>query len=240
MQRHIPNFLTCCNLLCGCLGILNMMTDLRPRIFASIFESPLISAAYFVWAACIFDFLDGFAARALKVNSPIGKELDSLADMVSFGLLPSLSMYQLLTSASHLWESPFAYLPLLAFLLAVCSALRLAIFNVAEDQSDSFRGLPTPANALFITSLPFLGGPAFIFNPYVLSVITITFSLLMVSRVELLALKFRNFTWAENRMRFTFLAMAGLLIAILGQSALPLLILLYIGFSLISKVFKLV
>jgi CDP-diacylglycerol--serine O-phosphatidyltransferase len=223
MHKHIPNFLTCCNLVCGCIGIILLL------------EGSATPTAYLVWAACIFDFFDGFAARWLKISSPIGKELDSLADMVSFGVLPALFMYNTLS-----FESPFSYLPYIALLMAVCSALRLAIFNLDETQSDSFKGLPTPANALFITAIPFLDSPVFDFvhSPVVLAAITIIFSLLLVSRIDLFALKFKNFTWSDNAMRFTFLALAVLLLAVLQLAALPLIILLYIALSLGVRVFS--
>jgi hydroxyacylglutathione hydrolase len=187
------------------------------------------------WAACIFDFFDGFAARLLKVSSPIGKELDSMADMVSFGALPSLFMYKLLQ-----FESPFEFLPYVALLIAVCSALRLAIFNIDETQSDSFRGLPTPANALFITALPFLDYPFFdvLFSPVVLTIITLIFSVLLVSRFELFALKFKNFTWTDNKVRFTFLLLSVLLLAAMQFAAIPLIILLYVAGSLGVRVFS--
>ena len=223
MIKHLPNFLTCCNLICGCLGL----------IF--LWEDPQIETAYFVWAACLFDFFDGFAARILKVSSPIGKELDSMADMVSFGALPSLFMYKLLQ-----FESPIDYLPYVALLIAVCSALRLAIFNIDETQSDSFKGLPTPANALFITGLPFLDYTFFdfVFNPIVLVVIVVVFSLLLVSRFELFALKFKNFTWADNKVRFTFLLLSVLLLAVVQFAAIPLIIILYLAGSLGVRVFS--
>ena len=223
MIRHLPNFLTCCNLICGCLGL----------IF--LWENPQVETAYFVWAACLFDFFDGFAARLLKISSPIGKELDSLADVVSFGVLPSLFMYKLLQ-----FESPMDYLPYVALLIAAFSALRLAIFNIDESQSDSFRGLPTPANALFITGLPFLDYPFFnfVFSPIVLVVIIVVFSLLLVSRFELFALKFKNFTWADNKVRFTFLLLSVLLLAVIQFAAIPLIIILYLAGSLGVRVFS--
>jgi CDP-diacylglycerol---serine O-phosphatidyltransferase len=223
MIKHLPNFLTCCNLICGCLGL----------IF--LWEDPQIETAYFVWAACVFDFFDGFAARMVKVSSPIGKELDSLADIVSFGVLPSLFMFKLLQ-----FESPIDYLPYIALLIAVCSALRLAIFNIDETQSDSFRGLPTPANALFMTGIPFLDYNFFdfLFSPVVLVVIIIVFSLLLVSRFELFALKFKNFTWADNKFRFTFLLLSVLLLAVIQFAAIPLIIILYLAGSLGVRVFS--
>jgi CDP-diacylglycerol--serine O-phosphatidyltransferase len=224
MKRHIPNFLTCCNLLCGCFGIVYCL------------EERTIPAAYFVWAAGFFDFFDGFAARMLKVTSPIGKELDSLADMVSFGLLPSLVMYKMIAASSII-----PWLPYTAFFIAICSALRLAIFNIDETQSDSFKGLNTPANTLFITSLPFVYGQVgnWLFQDGVLVLITITFSLLMVSRIEFFAFKFKDFTWNNNKVRFTFIAISVVLLILLGKLALPLLILLYVFFSLVSKALKL-
>ena len=217
MTRHVPNFLTCCNLLCGCLGI----------VFA--LEGRSVPAAYFVWIACVFDFLDGFAARMLKVGSPIGKELDSLADMVSFGLLPSIVAYKMLIAAG----AP-SYVPYLAFSIAVFSALRLAIFNLDERQSDSFRGLPTPANALLITALPLLTGSlaGLLQSYWVLVAITLFSSYLLVSGIELFALKFKNFSWADNKIRFTFLSLSVLLLALLQLAAIPVIILLYIGLSL--------
>lgn len=224
MKRYLPNFLTCCNLLCGCFGIVYCL------------EERTIPATYFVWAAGVFDFFDGFAARMLKVTSPIGKELDSLADMVSFGLLPSLVMYKMIAASSAI-----PWLPYVAFFIAICSALRLAIFNVDETQSDSFKGLNTPANTLFITSLPLVYGQVgtWLFQDWVLVLITITFSLLMISRIEFFAFKFKDFTWNNNKVRFTFIAVSMILLALLGKLALPLLILLYIVFSLVSKTLKL-
>jgi CDP-diacylglycerol--serine O-phosphatidyltransferase len=217
MTRHIPNFLTCCNLLCGCLGIVFVL------------EGRTVPAAYFVWIACVFDFFDGFAARMLKVSSPIGKELDSLADMVSFGVLPSVVIYKMLVAAN----AP-EYVPYLAFSIAVFSALRLAIFNLDERQTDSFRGLPTPANALFITALPLLTGIVAIalFEYWILCAITIVSSYLLVSGIELFALKFKNFSWRDNKIRFTFLTLAVLLLAVLQLAAIPVIILLYIVLSL--------
>ncbi len=222
MKRHLPNFLTSCNLVCGCLGIVFLLEDRG------------VPAAYFVWAACVFDFFDGFAARMLKVSSPIGKELDSLADVVSFGVLPSMVMYKMIgdSTASDA-------LPYIGFLIAVFSALRLAIFNIDETQTDSFKGLNTPANTLFITSLPLvapMAGP-WLTQTWVLISITTVFSFLMVSRIEIFALKFKNFSWADNKIRFTFLLVSVLLIIIFKVIALPLVILLYIGLSLVDKAF---
>jgi len=217
LLRHLPNALTCGNLFCGCIGIL----------FAVQYST--VTAAYFVWAACVFDFFDGFAARALNYSSPIGKELDSLADMVSFGVLPAITVFSLIESQT--FNSFFSYS---AFLLAIFSALRLAKFNIDERQKESFIGLPVPANALFITGLIFLPAP---FDQVTLSVpiliaITLLFSFLLVSPLELFALKFKNYTWADNKIRFTFLIVSVLLLALFKAGAIPLIILLYVAFSL--------
>jgi CDP-diacylglycerol---serine O-phosphatidyltransferase len=223
MTRHIPNFLTCCNLLCGCIGIVFCL------------ENRAVPAAYFVWAGGVFDFFDGFAARILKVSSPIGKELDSLADVITFGILPSLVMYKMIGAVTT-----YEWLPYFAFLIAVCSALRLAVFNVDETQHDSFKGLNTPANTIFITSLVFLP-PAlnnWVQQEWTLVLITLVFSLLLVSRIDIIAFKFKNFSWANNKARFTFLPIAVLLIAFMGKAALPFVILFYIIFSLVSKALK--
>lgn len=218
MIRHLPNLLTCANLICGCLGIIHL--------FKGGYD-----AAYFIWAACVFDFFDGFAARLLKVSSPIGKELDSLADMVSFGVLPALTLYQWM---NELTESGLAYI---ALLIAAFSALRLALFNLDTRQSDSFIGLPTPANAIFITSLIYVSPvlSPIVFNPWFLSGIAITFSFLLVAPIPLFALKFKSFTWTGNVIRYVFLAFSLILLLIFKTGALPWIILSYIVISLIQN-----
>lgn len=207
-------------MLCGCLGVVFLL------------ENRNVPAAYFVWAACVFDFFDGFAARWLKVTSPIGKELDSLADMVSFGLLPGMVMYKMLGQAT-----PSTVMPFIGFLITVFSALRLAIFNVDETQRDSFKGLNTPANTLFITSLPLIHDQVgdWLYQFGVLAAITLVFSLLLVSRIDIFALKFKNFSWADNKVRFTFLMLAAILLILFKVAALPLIIILYILLSLGEK-----
>jgi CDP-diacylglycerol--serine O-phosphatidyltransferase len=137
MKKHIPNILTLSNLFAGCIGL----------VFA--FDGNLIYASYAIWIAAIFDFFDGFSARMLNVSSPIGKELDSLADMVTFGVLPSMILYQMIES------HPIPNLGYGAFILALFSALRLAKFNVDTRQSTTFIGMPTPAAAFFVSGLPF-------------------------------------------------------------------------------------
>lgn len=217
ITRHIPNALTSLNLFSGCLGIV------------AITHGSADQAIWFVIAACVFDFFDGFAARALNVSSPIGKELDSLADMVSFGVLPSLVMYRMIDTLSS-----SEYLPYASFGLAIFSALRLARFNVDENQKDAFIGLPTPANALFITSLVYLKSPfdALISQDILLVVITVAFSFLLVAPIELFALKFKNYTWKDNALKFTFLAFSVLLLGIWQLAAMPFVILTYVAVSL--------
>lgn len=223
MKRHLPNFLTCCNLICGCVGIVFVL------------EGREIPAAYFVWLAGVFDFFDGFAARMLKVTSSIGKELDSLADVVSFGVLPSLVMYRMISQASD-----SSALPYIAFTIAVFSALRLAIFNVDETQRDSFRGLNTPANTIFITSLPLLYNDVgrWLYEPVILVAITLVFSLLLVSRIEFFAFKFKSFSWEPNKIRYVFLILATLLLIVFRFAGIPLMIILYIVLSLFQNGFS--
>jgi len=219
MIRHIPNALTSGNLLSGCAGIV------------CAFNYPQVPTVWFVWIACTFDFFDGFSARFLKVSSPIGKELDSLADMVSFGVLPAITMRNLLIDAG---AGDLAWIGLL---LAVFSALRLAKFNIDTRQSDSFIGVPTPAHALFICGIPSLMTiiPERLFNTYSLIGITILFCFLMVSSLPLFALKFKDFKWKSNKIRFTFLLLGILLITFFKAAGLPLAILLYIVFSLMFR-----
>lgn len=219
LVRHLPNALTCANLICGCLGVI------------AVFNYP-VEAAYFIWAACFFDFLDGFVARLLKVSSPIGKELDSLADVVSFGVLPAMTMFRWIDV-----NADAGWMPYLALMIAVFSALRLAKFNIDENQTDSFIGVPTPANALFITALVFLPESlrSLVFTGPVLVGITIIFSLLLVAPFKLFALKIKNFGWRGNEVRFTFLALAVFLLVLLQAGALPFIILSYIIISLVSR-----
>lgn len=220
LTKHLPNFLTICNLLCGCIGIV------------LVFQGNIFYATYLIWLAALFDFFDGFVARWLNAHSAIGKELDSLADMVTFGALPAFIMFHLLNL-----EFPSSYLPWIAFIIAAFSALRLAKFNIDTRQSDSFIGLPTPANALFISALPFVTAKEntigdFISNGYVLLTITIIFSLLLVAELRLFALKFKNMSWQDNKIRFLFIALCLILIPVFQAASIPVIILIYIILSL--------
>jgi len=178
----------------------------------------------------IFDFFDGLAARLLKVSSPMGKELDSLADMVSFGFVPAAIMYHLIGP-----EELVAYI---AFVIAIFSALRLANFNIDENQESDFIGLPTPANALFISSLVFVKTQPELgqwLTPAVLSSISIVFSLLLISPIRLFSLKLKNLSWADNKVRIIFIIASAVTISTLGFIGLPLVILLYIVLSLLKN-----
>lgn len=225
--RHLPNALTCCNLFCGCVGIV------------AVFHSDLILASVMIVLAGIFDFLDGFIARLLHVTSPIGKELDSLADMVTFGLLPSVIMFSFVQQAvpdlNSLWMS------YLTFVIAVFSALRLAKFNIDTRQSESFIGVPTPANALLIGSFPLIQrfnpeyAAMFSNVPFLLTV-SVVMSLLMVAEIPLFALKFKNFGWQSNQIKFIFLGLSVILLVLLKFVAVPLIVFLYVGLSVVNTI----
>lgn len=218
MKKHIPNAITCANLFSGCIGI----------VFA--FSGDLFTAAYFVLLSGIFDFFDGMVARLLNVKSDIGKELDSLADMVSFGFLPGVVMFQLLKTS----DFSSAYLPYLGFIITVFSALRLAKFNIDERQTEEFIGLNTPMNTLFIVSLPFIAQdyPAVIGSSILLLAITAINSFLLVSEIKIFSLKFQQMSWAKNKFKFIFLILSAVLIAFLRFTAVPFVLVLYIALSI--------
>jgi CDP-diacylglycerol--serine O-phosphatidyltransferase len=217
MKKHIPNALTCANLLSGCIGI----------VFA--FKGDLTITAYAVLISGIFDFFDGFSARLLHVKSEIGKELDSLADVVSFGFLPGVVMFQLLSQSD--FTSP--YLPYTAFLITIFSALRLAKFNLDTRQTEDFIGLNTPMNTLFIVSLPFIQRdyPEIINSTIFLIGITILMSWLLVSEIKIYSLKFGTSNWKDNKVKYIFLIISAILIALLKFAAIPIVLVLYIASS---------
>lgn len=219
MKKHIPNAITCANLFSGCIGI----------VFA--FKGELQTAACFVVLSGVFDFFDGFAARLLQVKSAIGKELDSLADMVSFGFLPGVVMFQLLKTSDYTSE----YLPYLGFILTVFSALRLAKFNIDTRQTEDFIGLNTPMNTLFIVSLPFIqtNHPVLIGSTLLLLGITALNSWLLVSEIRLISLKFSSTNWAQNKFKWLFLILSAVFIIALKFVSIPFILILYISLSLI-------
>ena len=237
--KHIPNAITCLNLLCGCLAII------------SISLGDPLKAAYLVVAAAIFDFFDGFAARMLNVSSPIGAELDSLADMVTFGVVPGLILLHYLTDGilninglNSFLENPMLLTP---FAVPVFSALRLAKFNVDTRQTDSFRGLPTPASALWVISIPLMiefmpfhlwwNPENVIVDKWFIIGSSIGLSALMVSDIPLLGLKFKGFGWKGNGIRYSFLIISAILLIILRPIAIPIILSLYVLISVIDNLF---
>lgn len=229
IKKHIPNLLTLVNLLFGCLSI------------KAIFSNDLSLAAIFIGVAALFDLLDGLAARLLNATSGIGKELDSLADIVSFGVAPGFILWKLL-QMSDLPEG-LDFLQYIAFLVPLFSALRLAKFNLDDRQTESFLGLPVPANAIFIASLPLVYEYSaqeyqwvgdLIGNPWFLIAVILVFSLLLVSEVPLISLKFKSFGWKGNQTRMVFLILSIILIIVLQYVAIPLIIIIYFVISVVE------
>ena len=224
MSKHIPNLLTISNLICGCIALY------------FTFQGELVFTAYLIGLAAIFDFMDGAAARFLNVSNPIGKELDSLADMISFGLVPGAVVFHLLE------ESPLSQYSFMALIIPIFSAFRLAKFNVDENQNENFIGLPTPANCLMFISIPLIttfnsdSTIAYLFEkPEILLIITILMSLALVSKINMFSLKFKNHKFQDNKIRFFIMTMSIMLLTWLEFSAIPIIILLYIMMSIVKK-----
>lgn len=228
IKRHIPNTLTCGNLICGGIATYN----------AFMGDIPL--AMTFIIAGAVFDFFDGFVARLLKVSSPIGKELDSLADDITFGLAPAaivFSLFQTLHYPSWM-DSIVAYIPYTAFLIAAFSALRLAKFNLDERQSSSFIGMPTPANALFWGSLALgLQDTWTIWegSVYTLLILILLTCYLLIAEIPMFALKFKHFNWKGNEVRYLFLISCIPAFIFLGIAAFAAIILWYVILSFITQ-----
>jgi len=226
VKKHVPNAITCANLFSGCVGI----------VFA--FQQNLIVAAYAVLLAAIFDFFDGFASRVLKEFSGIGKDLDSLADMVSFGVLPSVILYELFLQAPQI-DKVSIYLNFIAFLIPVFSALRLAKFNTDSRQAEIFIGLPTPANGMLIGSFPLIieQDPKltpYILNPYGLTAFAIVMCALLVAEMPLMSLKFKNRDFNKNIYRYLLLLFSAILILFFKFAAVPVIIFIYVALSVIQ------
>ena len=205
MKKHIPTILTCCNLISGCIA----------TCFAFL-HSPEQALIWIIIGA-VFDFFDGMSARALHVSSPIGKELDSLADDVTFGVAPSTILLSQLLGMDFpvLPASVVEYLPFVAYVMAAFSALRLAKFNLDERQTMGFIGLPTPANALFWASLIAFAGNFFTnyaWGGYALILMMLVSCCLLVAEIPMFALKFKHWGFKGNEIRYTFLALAALII----------------------------
>lgn len=220
----IPNMLTLGNLVCGSAAVVALLAH-------SDFEL----AFWLVVASAVCDFFDGFAARLLKQSSPLGVQLDSLADMVSFGLVPSVALFCLYPSVPQAFAMPdnvAEILRYLTFIVVAFSALRLAKFNIDETQTTEFCGLPTPANALFCLSLAMLvaAGDIALTAEAVLAVAVVMASLL-ISPIRMFALKFKGFGWKGNELRYLFLAVSALTIIFVPRYAIAAIILLYIVIS---------
>lgn len=244
MKQHIPNLLTLFNVLCGCIAV----------VFAAI--NRLEFAAIFVLAGIFFDYCDGMLARWLDVKSDLGIQLDSLADMVTCGVVPGVVMFQLLSmSLTGGWNMGLgsawleeadtgllqSWIPLIGFLIPMSSAYRLARFNIDEDQQTVFIGLPTPANALLILSFPLIllyqGNDALntvILNPWTLIITTLLSTFLLNAPIRLFALKFGSWSFKDNALRYIFILVSLVLIITLNFMAIPIIIAFYILSSLLT------
>lgn len=247
VKKHIPNFITCLNLLSGCVGI----------VFC--FTGHIAGSGWMILLAAAFDFMDGFAARGLKAYSAIGKDLDSLADMVTFGVLPAMIMMQLFIVVNPLHHTnaampfPELILPWLPLLLAVFSALRLAKFNNDARQTNSFIGLPTPANALAIAAFPnliqnylvnsttqgnnWMEATVYLMfqHPTAYVIYILIMSWLLIAEIPLFSLKFKNFGFRENLFPYLLIIAATILLLVFKIGALPLIVILYVLLSVIKN-----
>ena len=226
-MKHIPNAITCCKLICGCVAA------------GFAFQGNYALALAFIIAGAVFDFFDGFAARLLRVSSPMGKELDSLADDITFGLAPATIVYSLLRETAVPMPCAWldAFVPYAAFLIAAFSALRLAKFNIDERQASTFYGLPTPANALFWSALAYGAHDWLVAFPHTFWLLLVGIVLscyILVADIPMFALKFKSFGWQGNGLRYSFIVAAAALLLLLGWSGFSVVIVLYILLSLIA------
>ena len=224
IKRNIPNVITSLNLLFGCIAIVD------------VFKNHLAEASWMIVFAAIADFFDGMVARLLKAHSPIGKELDSLADVVSFGVAPGMILYQLIGTSPYNW---------VGLIVPVFAALRLAKFNIDTLQTFYFIGLPSPANALFIAAFPLIITHDIYWHSVYYSnisfavwffiVVALVCSALMVSPLKLFSLKMKNVSWESNKTMYILLIISLGLFIVFGYTSVPLIMVLYIIFSLLSK-----
>lgn len=225
IKKHIPNTITCCNLVSGCIATTFAFAG-NPKM-----------AMFWIIMGAVFDFFDGMVARLLKVSSPIGKELDSLADDVTFGVAPSAIVFsELFTLQYPVLQGLQTYIPYCAFLIAAFSALRLAKFNLDDRQTTSFIGLPTPANALFWGSF-IIGGHTFIESfrwgvPLILIMICVS-CYLLVAEFPMFALKFKKWSWKGNEVKYIFILSCIPMLLFLGYSAFSAIIAWYVILSAI-------
>lgn len=230
MKRHIPNLITLCNLVCGCVAVL--------RGFEADYEGALL----WICGGALFDFFDGFAARLLGVSSDIGKELDSLADDITFGLAPAAVCFSLIADSvkPELPPAVLTVLPYLAFVMAAMSGLRLAKFNLDTRQTNTFLGLPTPANALFWSALAVGAQEWLATSPWAVWMVlagVLAMSALLVSEVPMFALKFKHFGLKGNALRYGFLILSAALLLCLGLTGLALIVPLYVAVSVVAVFF---
>lgn len=241
IKQHIPNAITLLNLSSGLLAII------------AIFKGYYDEAFLFVCLGIFFDFWDGFFARKFKVSGELGLQLDSLADVITSGVVPGLMMFKLLldiqeddSSHYYLTEDYYymGFVPYLGFIITLASAYRLAKFNIDTRQTDSFIGLPTPANALFIMSIPMIQFDGThewlvnaLFNPFVLLGISLVSAYMLNAEIPLFSLKIKTFDWAHNKLQFFFLALSLVLLLVFGFTALPVIILSYVALSVINNKF---
>ena len=241
LRQHLPNLLTLCNLALGFLSVI------------MAFENHLLFASWLILMAALFDFLDGFAAKLLGAVSELGKQLDSLADIISFGMAPAAIVYKLMEYAlknelsfagisdAGLAERIYMYSPMFLVLFA---AIRLAAYNIQDDSSD-FQGLATPAAAIFFAGLgmvvishPESGFTTFLLRPNSLLVIILIISILMILRIPMFSFKFHGFGWKRNEIRYLFIVVSLILLIILQEIALPVIILVYLLLSIITWLSK--
>ena len=221
MKKHIPNFITCLNLFAGSMAV----------YYA--FQANYAAVLLLVIVAAVFDFFDGFAARLLKAYSPMGKELDSLADMVSFGLAPGVVAFSMLQESSlPLWLS-FA-----GFIIPVFSALRLAKFNIDERQTSSFIGMPTPANAIFWVGLGYSFSELLIAHNWLILILIVVMSGLLVAEIPMFSLKFKSYGWKENQLQYIFLLVCMALLVVFQLDAFAPIISWYISLSILVRLLK--
>lgn len=233
IKAQIPNTITLLNLFCGCIAL----------VFA--FHRDFEMAFAFVSLGIFLDFFDGFFARLFKVSSPLGLQLDSLADMITSGVVPGLVMYQLMIDNSTTPETSYTQLfPYLGFIIALGSCYRLANFNIDTRQTDSFIGLPTPANSLFILSLPLVlqnTDSLFVIealtNQWFLLLITLFSAYILNAEIPLFSLKIKKFNFTDNKIQIVFLSLSVLLLIFLQFLAIPLVIVTYVLLSVINNKF---
>lgn len=225
--RHIPNSITCCNLISGCMAT------------GAAFHGNYKWAFLLIIIGAVFDFFDGMSARLLKVSSPIGKELDSLADIVTFGVTPSAMIFHLFHAVVYpeFMEPLRGIMPYTAFLMAAFSALRLAKFNLDTRQTSSFIGVPTPANTLFWASL-IVGNYSFLvsekFNALFLFLFMLLSCFLLVAEIPLFALKFKTLSWEDNKVKYIFILTCIPLAVALGSACFAPIIAWYVILSLFT------